>query len=406
MNQSLSPSYASMFLQERSAACSAQKQAIIEDIIFDYSKESSYTVKNVSGEEQKVVRNITFNPSICDLHAKEEPPCTKCIDSCEYSALMFDKNAKSLVINHALCVSCGKCSGACPTGAMQSAKFGFDAFVAILQSAEESTVLFAKEGDLPRIAGALPDDTVIVCVDEYAIFNELHLTIAALKSGGRAAFASKALLPMELIKSVEISNLIVSAKRGRNAVFFLDEEPPSFFAPLDARLENMSIRAAFGEVLKKSGEPCGGKTLNTGSDMVATVEVDKSCTLCMGCVFVCKSGAFLADEKDGALKLNSSLCTACGYCQGVCPEKSITVNKGFLSLKQEDCAYKVAAVDELFCCAECGKPFATKKAIDKVSNVFASLLWDEQKKKTLFCCSTCKPKVMLRDRLAKRAEAK
>lgn len=394
-----------MFLQERSAAYSAQKQTIVDDIIFDYSKESSFIVKNVSGEELKINRHIVFNPSTCDLHAKEEPPCTKCIDSCEYSALMFDKNAKTLMINHALCVSCGRCSGACPSGAMQSAKFGFDAFVAILQSSQESTILFAKEGDLPHINGALPDNTVIVCIDEYAIFNELYLTIAALKSGGKAAFISKELLGPELIKRVEIANLIVRALRGRNAVFFLDEEPPSFFAPLNARLENMSVRAAFGEILKKSGGLYEG-VLDIGSDMTATVEVKDNCTLCMGCVFVCKSGAFLADEKEGALKLNSALCTACGYCESVCPEKSITVNKGFLSLREEECSYKVAAVDELFCCAECGKPFATKKAINKVSNVFASLLWDEQKKKTLFCCAACKPKVMLRDSLARRMEAR
>lgn len=398
-------SYSMMFLEDRAVSFDATKQEEIEEIIFDYSKESYFVFKDALGEDVKVLKKLTFDPKRCDLVGRDEPPCTKCIDSCEYSALIFDKSAKTLGINHSACVFCAKCVGACPTGALQSSKFGFDSFCAVLEAAKGSILLFAQEADLLKIKAPLPTNTLIVIVEEYSFLNELYLCIAAFKSGGKIAFVDKDGLPCELINAIEAANFVTGAVTGKNALFFLNNTlEPDFFEPISIRLENLGLRGAFSACVKAYGSFYDA-TLSGSLSMTACVKVLDNCTVCMGCAFVCKSGAFKADEAEGALKLNSSLCTACGYCESVCPEKSIVVNKGSLGLRESDFEFKTVAKDELFYCVECGKPFATKKAIEKITAVFAPLTWDADKQRTLFCCKDCKPKVMLNKSLQKYAEA-
>jgi transcription initiation factor IIE alpha subunit len=55
------------------------------------------------------------------------------------------------------------------------------------------------------------------------------------------------------------------------------------------------------------------------------------------------------------------------------------------------------AKDELFTCLECGMPFATVKAVEKIAAVMTPLFGnDEVKLRTLYCCAACKPKVMFK----------
>ena len=59
------------------------------------------------------------------------------------------------------------------------------------------------------------------------------------------------------------------------------------------------------------------------------------------------------------------------------------------------------AKDKLFACVECGKEFATTKAIEKIANMMGAIfaLSSETKKRTLYCCEDCKPKIMIKQGL-------
>jgi DNA-directed RNA polymerase subunit RPC12/RpoP len=58
------------------------------------------------------------------------------------------------------------------------------------------------------------------------------------------------------------------------------------------------------------------------------------------------------------------------------------------------------AKDELFACTECGKQFATVKAVQKIAAIMTPLFGaDDIKVKTLYCCADCKPKVMFQSHL-------
>jgi ferredoxin len=126
---------------------------------------------------------------------------------------------------------------------------------------------------------------------------------------------------------------------------------------------------------------------------------EKNCTLCLSCVGACNVSALTANPKDNTLRLNASLCTACGYCELSCPEKDcLTIQKDVIKLSPTWFSDQILAQDELFACVECGKEFATKKAVEKIAAIMSPLFAkDPIKERTLYCCETCKPKIMMQE---------
>ena len=121
----------------------------------------------------------------------------------------------------------------------------------------------------------------------------------------------------------------------------------------------------------------------------------------MGCVDSCSVGALSASE--GALNANNSLCTLCGECAFVCPEKAITTVASGIRLAPQWFAPRTVATDSAFCCVECGKPFATSKSIQKTVLMMTPIFGGDQHKiRAISCCADCKPKVMLRAQLERR----
>ena len=58
------------------------------------------------------------------------------------------------------------------------------------------------------------------------------------------------------------------------------------------------------------------------------------------------------------------------------------------------------AKDELFKCIECGKEFATTKAVTKIADMMGAHFSSEpEKMKTLFCCGDCKAKIMIKKQI-------
>jgi ferredoxin len=344
-----------------------------------------------------ITKTLLFNEELCDYAKKDTPACRACIDSCESEALVEDRVKKTIKLSFADCVSCGKCIGACPSGAMQNSQFNLEGIVAALEEAKSYGILISTEADLMKLDGGVFENTVIFKVENYSFLNELYLALFAFKSGGEVYFVSEELLPSEVTLSIENTNAIFAAF-GKKALYFASskEKAEKSFSPITKRFENLSLRQAVSEGFKTLSTLEESKIAVSGK-MFSSLTVSESCTVCMGCAFVCKSGAFNANEEQKALTLNESLCTGCGHCEAVCPEKSITIETGIFRTDEPYFSFVVAAKDELFCCVECGKPFATQKQIAKVSSVFSTMFLDESKKRTLYCCADCKPKLMLQN---------
>ena len=127
----------------------------------------------------------------------------------------------------------------------------------------------------------------------------------------------------------------------------------------------------------------------------------ETCTLCLSCVGACNVSALVADKKTNSILFNPSVCTACGYCELSCAEKNtISLEVGKLALKPESFVYSELAHDELFACVECGKEFATKKAVEKIAAIMQPRFGNDRAKiKALYCCADCKAKIMVQAQL-------
>lgn len=162
--------------------------------------------------------------------------------------------------------------------------------------------------------------------------------------------------------------------------------------------ENFAIRLAHIVQNETLGTVQTGEHIDYG---VVKVNED-NCTLCLSCVGACNVNALMADAKDNTLRINPSLCTACGYCEISCPEKEcMSIEHNVIKLEPSWFTYNILAQDELFACIECGKEFATKKAVEKVAQMMAPIFsqMSKTKERTLYCCEDCKAKLMIKEGL-------
>jgi ferredoxin len=112
------------------------------------------------------------------------------------------------------------------------------------------------------------------------------------------------------------------------------------------------------------------------------MEVADSCTLCYACVESCPHQGALAIQED-KLIFGPEECTGCGYCEQICPERSITLSEmvGPMNLPART-VYR----DEMMRCAKCNTPYVSAKMFKKVSETLQS---DES---TLRLCQSCRQK--------------
>lgn len=341
-------------------------------------------------------KSLLFSEGSCDYASKESPACRACLESCEYSALVEDTEAKTIRLRLSDCTECGSCVAVCPSGAIQNSRFNVAGLIAALEHTEGYGVLIATDADLMKLSSPLYSETVILSVPNYSLFNELYLSLSVLKSGGEVYFPDLTALPASTQAVVCNVNRIFE-RFGGNVIgdIVSVSRHSKRFAPIVRRLDNLPLRMAVSEGLASlKGYSANVYTLPNG--LFSDLHVDNTCTLCMGCAYVCKSGAFQAQPENQSLSLNPALCTGCGHCESICPEHSITLAPGRFREEESYVTFSAVASDEVFCCVECGKPFATGKAIAKVAGMFASLMWDDVKTRTLYCCGECKPKLMLK----------
>ena len=126
------------------------------------------------------------------------------------------------------------------------------------------------------------------------------------------------------------------------------------------------------------------------------IRVDTAlCTLCMGCVSVCPSGA-LADGSDTPkLDFIEWNCVQCGLCERACPEHAIALEARLLVDSDSRLMKRTLNEEEPFGCIVCGKPFATKSMIDKMAETLAShRMFQGDALDRLKMCEDCRVKSM------------
>ncbi|EGK8126475.1 4Fe-4S dicluster domain-containing protein [Campylobacter upsaliensis] len=352
---------------------------------------------------------ITYNSSVCQYHKRRSEHCAKCAELCPTTAILKDDEERILEFSQIDCLGCGGCVSVCPSGSLDYAPMNRDSFFKMLDFVRGSKIcIIPKKMPLEHLSLSLSEGVLPFMIEGEKWLSNLHFLSLLQASGANLVFYTD-FVSRGSAEAIELLNAVFERKFGKKAVLVAKDEKElesalkelefieglnfSFHNYTQTNRENFAVRLRHLINDENLGVVESGEWLRYG-DLRLNVD---TCTLCLACVGACNVGALIADSKENALKFNPSLCTTCGYCEVSCAEKdTLKLERSGLRLEKSYFDFRTLTKDELFACVECGKEFATKKAVEKIASLmrdkFAN---DEAKLKSLYCCADCKAKVML-----------
>ncbi len=352
----------------------------------------------------------TYDPNICQYHERREEICGKCEEVCPTIAILKDDEHKHLEFSQIDCHGCGGCISVCPSGALDYSQLPRDAFSQIKEFYKDKVALIIpRKIELESLHVELPENVLPLAIEGEKFLHEAHY-LSLLQTSGKSVIFFSDFISKGSGDAIALVNEIFRRKYNKQAIFVAkdvdelkqvlvktDSFPQAKYGINEADLRKREIFSA--RLSHLVGEDDLG-VIKTGEHIhYGTITInEQNCTLCLSCVGACNVRALTVHPEDNTLRFNPSICTNCGYCEPSCPEKDcLSVVYDELSLKPEYFRQNVMAKDELFKCVECGKEFAPKKAVEKIANMMIPMFGgDEAKIRTLYCCESCKPKVMLK----------
>ncbi|SFZ98921.1 Iron-sulfur cluster-binding protein [hydrothermal vent metagenome] len=357
-----------------------------------------------------------YDKTICQYHERREEICSKCEEVCPTVAIVKHDETKTLEFSQIDCHGCGGCISVCPSGALDYAPSNRDSISEISKEIRgHIPLIIPRNMNIENLNIELKENVLPLAVEGEKFLHEGTFLTLAQESGSQIVFYSD-FISKGSRDSIDILNQIYQKKYGVDAVIIAMNE-----TELKEALEVVNFvensRYTFNESGAKKREIFAIRLRNiVGEDDLGVVTTgehvhygrvrvnEDKCTLCLVCVGACNVDALIANTEDNTLRINSSVCTMCGYCEVSCPEADcLDIVKDVIELKPSWFKEEVLAKDTLFECVECGKPFATTKAISKIAEMMAPIFAvDPIKERTLYCCADCKPKIMMESYAANR----
>ena len=356
----------------------------------------------------------TYDPTICQYNERRVEICSKCEEVCPTVAITKDDKTKTLTFSQIDCDGCGGCVSVCPSGALDYAPTNRDSIFEMSKFYKETHPLIVpSKMNMQNLMINLKENVLPFAIEGEKFLSEVSFLTLLQMSGYQVVFYSD-VLSKGTKDSIRILNDKKKKKYQKDAILVaMDEEELEDALNEVSFIENsyfnfnqneLKKREAFSQRLQKivGTEDLGvvktGEHIHYGRVLVN----EANCTLCLACVGACNVDALFANESDFTLRVHPSLCTACGYCEVSCPEVDcLTIVRDEIELQPTWFKENILAKDKLFACVECGKEFATTKAIEKIANMMGAIfaLSSETKKRTLYCCEDCKPKIMIKQGL-------
>ena len=356
----------------------------------------------------------TYDPTICQYNERRVEICSKCEEVCPTVAITKDDKTKTLTFSQIDCDGCGGCVSVCPSGALDYAPTNRDSIFEMSKFYKETHPLIVpSKMNMQNLMINLKENVLPFAIEGEKFLSEVSFLTLLQMSGSQVVFYSD-VLSKGTKDSIRILNDIYQKKYQKDAILVaMDKEELEDALNEVSFIENsyfnfnqneLKKREAFSQRLQKivGTEDLGvvktGEHIHYGRVLVN----EANCTLCLACVGACNVDALFANESDFTLRVNPSLCTACGYCEVSCPEVDcLTIVRDEIELQPTWFKENILAKDKLFACVECGKEFATTKAIERIANMMGAIfaLSSETKKRTLYCCEDCKPKIMIKQGL-------
>ena len=351
----------------------------------------------------------TYDKTICQYDGRREVICSKCEEVCPTVAITKDDTTKTLTFSQVDCHGCGGCISVCPSGALDYTPTNKESLYEISKFYKEThPLIIPSKMSLNNLNIELKENVLPFAIDGEKFLHEGTLLTLLQISGSQLIFYSD-FLSKGTKDAIRILNDIYQKKYQKDAVLIAMNEDELALALKEVSFVENSYfnfnqdgfkkREVFSHRLQKIVGNDDLGVVKTGEHIhYAKVEVNQdTCTLCLVCVGACNVGALVADASDNTLRINPSICTACGYCEISCPETNcLTIKQDIIELKPTWFKESVLAQDKLFACVECGVEFATTKAIEKIASKMATIFAsDPVKVRSLYCCANCKPKIMM-----------
>ena len=351
----------------------------------------------------------TYDKTICQYDGRREVICSKCEEVCPTVAITKDDTTKTLTFSQVDCHGCGGCISVCPSGALDYTPTNKESLYEISKFYKEThPLIIPSKMSLNNLNIELKENVLPFAIDGEKFLHEGTLLTLLQISGSQLIFYSD-FLSKGTKDAIRILNDIYQKKYQKDAVLIAMNEDELSLALKEVSFVDNSYfnfnqdgfkkREVFSHRLQKIVGNDDLGVIETGEHIhYAKVEVNQdTCTLCLVCVGACNVGALVADASDNTLRINPSICTACGYCEVSCPETNcLTIKQDIIELKPTWFKESVLAQDKLFACVECGVEFATTKAIEKIASKMATIFAsDPVKVRSLYCCANCKPKIMM-----------
>ena len=386
----------------------------------------------LTGEFEKP-QYFRYDAAICAHGRSGITACTRCLDSCPTEAITSLGN--TIEVNASLCQGAGSCATACPTGAIS---YGYPRLSDTLQrlrllmqgyhaaGGTDAVLLFhdatAGHDAIRRLAAQLPERVIPLQVEELGSVG-MDSWLAALAYGAAAVVllatpSQPARVMREVTLQMDVAGQLL-AGMGYPATALqlcraqddgLPDLPgtagrqPAGFAALDEK--RTVIRLALDHLHAQAPAPRPLVSLPAGAPF-GEVQLDGTrCTLCMACVSQCPAHALEAGNESPQLVFIEANCVQCGMCCRTCPEDAIAASPRYLYDSQQRNKRRVLGEAEPFLCIRCGKPFATRQVIEKItSKMKGHAMFQGAALERLKMCEDCRVKAMFADEAAGVAPA-
>ena len=373
-------------------------------------------LRELVGEFEKP-RFFQYKQKLCAHSRNDQTGCNACVDICSAEAIRSDKSRQQIVVNPHLCVGCGACTTACPTGALsyaypraseQGEKIrtllstyqtagGRDAALLLhSQSRGQALIDELGRGAQLQLMQGVPARVLPLALWHTASLG-LEVWLSAVAWGARQVIVllSEEEAPQyktALAEQMATAQALLNGLGFSGTHFALIEagHPQS----LDADLQRLAGRGvavpqglavsarhavqadkrstleltldhlmAHAPALQVTALPQAIDLPKAGSLLGSIAVNAERCTLCMSCVGACPASALQDNPQQPELKFIEKNCVQCGLCAKTCPEQAIALQPRLLLTPERGQARRLHHSPP-YACVRCGKPFGTLKAIE------------------------------------------
>jgi ferredoxin len=391
--------------------------------------ELAQTLPQMRGEFEKP-RYLNYNTEICAHGRSGKRGCTRCIDVCPAQAIV--SIGDRVQVNPYLCQGGGACSTACPSGAMTYAYpvLG-DLLVALRQLLRDfhqaggsaPSLLFHDETSGAALgeglAASMPEGILPVAIEEIGSVG-MDTWLSCLAYGAEAVvLLTSDRTPPQVVETLQeqvatARAILVGMGYPQERLRLVNGDQPASALQALSTLPVGQVRqvanfVAMGNdkrgTLRLALQHLQSETTTSSKRVTALdrgapfgeVRVDPAaCTLCMSCVSACPTHALLDGRGLPQLNFREWNCVQCGLCERTCPENAITLNARFVHDVEARERPRALHEEQPFCCVACGKPFATRSVIDKMSRKLEGhwMFQTEEARKRMQMCDDCRVRDM------------